>query len=569
MNTHATLDLFPLITGLAGGLALFLFGMDLMTTALKVMAGGRMKAMLGRFTTNRFKAVFAGAMVTAIVQSSSVTTVLLIGFISAGLMSLSQSIGVIMGANIGTTLTAQIIAFKVTSYALILIAVGFGMTFVKQGDRWQGYGRLVLGLGLIFFGMDLMSDATQPLRQFEPFIAAMQRMSNPFLALAASALFTALIQSSSATTGVVIVLASQGLVTLEAGIALAFGANVGTCATALLASLGKPREALQAAFVHTLFNVAGVLIWIGFVDQLAWMVRAVSPASDALTGMARLAAETPRQIANAHTLFNVANTLLFIGFTKPIARLVRRIVPDRPAPGAPEVQPRYLDPELLSTPALALDRVRMELRRIGERAYDMVSRALSTTLRGDRAALHELARRDEEIDALHEAIVTYLGHLSKKRLLSAETEMLYDYIAAANNIENIGDLVETSIVGAGMERIEAGVTVSAATEEALAALHRRVCETVQMALEALDATNLDLARQVIEAKPEINRLADRIEHHLVNRLTADGSDRIAHYRLETELTQYLKRVYYFAKRIAKALVEENVAGSREEPVDAA
>ena len=559
MPLHATLELFPLITGLAGGLALFLFGMDLMTASLKILAGGRMKAMLGRFTANRFKAVFAGALVTAVAQSSSVTTVLLIGFISSGLMSLSQSMGVIMGANIGTTLTAQIVAFKVTAYALVVIAVGFGVSFASKNERWQGYGRVMLGLGLVFFGMNLMSEATRPLSTFAPFVQAMQHMDHPLIGLAASALFTAMVQSSSATTGVIIVLASQGLITLEAGITLAFGANVGTCATAYLAAIGKPRAALQAAAVHTLFNVAGVAVWIGLIDPLADLVRAISPMSPELSGLARLAADTPRQIANAHTLFNIANTLLFIGLTGPATRLIRWLVPEKALPGD-GVKPRYLDAALLATPTLALDRARMELRRMGERAHDMVERALPVVLRGDRAALEALARRDDEIDTLHEAIVTYLGSLSKKRLLQPETEALYDYMTAANNLEGIGDLVETNIVTAGRERLDAGVRVGDATETVLTALHRRVCEILAQALEALDASDPDLARKVLDASEEINRLADRIEQHLVGRLTADASDRMTHYRLETDITHYLKSVYYFSGRIARALVEENGAG---------
>ncbi len=559
MPLQSTIELFPLITGLAGGLALFLFGMDLMTASMKILAGGRLKATLGRVTGNRFKAVLAGAVVTAIVQSSSITTVLIIGFISAGLMSLSQSIGVILGANIGTTITAQIIAFEVTAYALVLIAAGVGVSFMSKNERWRGYSRVLLGLGLVFFGMNLMSEATQPLSKYAPFVETMQRMDNPLVGLAASALFTALVQSSSATTGVIIVLASQGLITLEAGIALAFGANVGTCATAFLAAVGKPRQALQAAAVHILFNVAGVVVWIGLIDPLAGIVRAISPASPELEGLARLAADTPRQIANAHTLFNIANTLLFIGFTGPAARLIRWIIPDKATAGD-EVRPEYLDLALLSTPTLALDRARMELLRLGDRAYEMVERALPVALRGDRADLEALARCDDEIDTLHEAVVNYLGSLSKKRLLQPETETLYDYMAVANNLEGIGDLVETDIVAAGMERLDANVRVGYSTETELTALHRRVCETLALSLEALDASDQQRAREVLDASEEINRLVDGIEQHLVGRLTADAADRMTHYRIETDITQYLKSVYYFSRRIARSLVEENGAG---------
>ncbi len=556
MDAPGTLDTLAILMGLVGGLALFLFGMEQMTDALKGLAGGGMKRLLARLTTNRLKAVFAGAFVTAVIQSSSVTTVLVVGFISAGLMTLTQSIGVIMGANIGTTVTAQIIAFKVTQYALILVAVGFGMLFISKKERIRQYGAMVMGLGLIFFGMELMSEATRPLRTYAPFIDLMGQMEHPLLGILLSAAFTGLIQSSSATTGVIIVLAAQGFITLEAGIALAFGANIGTCVTALLAALGKPREAVQAAFVHVLFNVLGVVVWLGFIDELAWIVREISPTASGLEGTARLAAETPRQIANAHTLFNVANTFVFVWFAAPLAWLTRKVVPDRLPTGAEAIQPRYLDEILLETPALALDRVRMELRRIGERAYDMVGKALPIALRGSREDLEALAARDDEIDALHGAIVTYLGRLSQENLPAQESSQLYAYMAAANNIENIGDMIETNIVEAGRERLRNDVHVSEATQEALDALHARVCWAVQLALQALDASDAGMAGQVIDAKGEVSRLAGRAEAHLAHRLAAEAPNRLVTFRVESEIIEYLKRVYYFAKRIAKGVTGE-------------
>ena len=297
---EGSLDHFELWTGLFGGLALFLFGMDLMTKALKRAAGDHMKDLLSRFTRNRFLGVGMGILVTGIVNSSSVTTVIVVGFISAGLMSMAQSISIIMGANIGSTVTAQILAFNVTRFALPLITVGFALSFAAKRDEHQEYGRLLLGLGLVFYGMGVMSDAMAPLRGYRPFIEFIASLSHPLAAALAGAAFTAVIQSSAATTGLVIVLAGQALMSLETGIAVALGANIGTCATAVLAAIGKPREAIRAAAVHVLFNVAGVLIWLGFIPQLAELARLLSPSSDHLTGLARMASETPRQVANAH-----------------------------------------------------------------------------------------------------------------------------------------------------------------------------------------------------------------------------------------------------------------------------
>ena len=311
----AALDYFQMGMGLFGGLAIFLFGMEQMTATLKAVAGDGMKRILARLTTNRFKAVGAGAFVTAVIQSSSVTTVLVVGFVSAGLMSLQQSIGMIMGAEIGTTVTAQIIAFKVTGYALVAVAVGFAMQFFSKHERVCQYGLMIFGFGLIFFGMFLMGEAMKPLRTHQPFIELMGSMENPLLAILVSAAFTGLIQSSSATTAIIIMLAKSGFISLDAGIALAFGANIGTCVTALLASIGKPREAVQTAMVHLTFNVAGVLLWVGFIDQLAALVTSLSPAhTDVLDATERLMAEdTAPDRERAHDLQRGEHADLHLG----------------------------------------------------------------------------------------------------------------------------------------------------------------------------------------------------------------------------------------------------------------
>ena len=276
--TGSDIDWFNMGMSLLGGLALFLFGMEQMADSLKAVAGERMKVILAKLTTNRFMGAITGAFVTAVIQSSSVTTVLVVGFITAGLMSMAQSIGVIMGANIGTTITAQIVAFKVTKYALLMVAVGFGMLFSSRQEKIKQYGGMLMGLGLVFFGMAVMSDAMSPLRSYQPFLDLMTTMENPLIGILVAAVFTGLIQSSSATTGIVIVMATQGFITLEAGIALAFGANIGTCVTAMLAAIGKPREAVRAAVVHVLFNVFGVLVWIGLIPYLAEFVTWFSPS---------------------------------------------------------------------------------------------------------------------------------------------------------------------------------------------------------------------------------------------------------------------------------------------------
>jgi phosphate:Na+ symporter len=542
---------------LFGGLALFLFGMDQMADALKAVAGERMKLILARLTTNRFMGALTGAFVTAIIQSSSVTTVLVVGFISAGLMSMAQSIGVIMGANIGTTVTAQIVAFKVTKVALAMVAIGFGMLFFSKQERIKQYGAMLMGLGMVFFGMSVMGDAMQPLRSYQPFLDLMVRMESPIVGILIAAAFTGLIQSSSATTGIVIVMASQGFITLPAGIALAFGANIGTCVTALFASIGKPREAVRAAFVHVLFNFLGVLLWLGLISKLADFVTWFSPAHPELSGVDRLAAETPRQIANAHTVFNVANTLIFIWFTAPIARLVEWLVPDRPLEEEGIiVRAKYLDEELLSTPSLALDRVRLEVLHMGDHVQNMLAKIMPAMNAHDRAALTVIQNMDDQVDILHSRIVEYLGKISKTPLTEGQSSEFIRLMDAVNNLENIGDIIETDMVSLGGKLADENVKISDHTQRVLFGIHAAVVKSVDAAIQAVSQGSEIAAQTVTSMKQEINRLIESAELHEVRRLVAEEPNRITTYTIEIDIIEKLKRIYYFAKRMAKTVTPE-------------
>jgi phosphate:Na+ symporter len=559
-GADSDIDWWNMAMSLFGGLALFLFGMEQMADALKAVAGERMKIILARLTTNRFMGAATGAFVTAIIQSSSVTTVLVVGFITAGLMSMAQSIGVIMGANIGTTITAQIVAFKVTKAALLMVAVGFGMLFFSKQEKIKQYGGILMGLGLVFFGMSVMSDAMKPLRSYEPFLDLMTTMENPLIGILVAAAFTGLIQSSSATTGIVIVMATQGFITLQAGIALALGANIGTCVTAMLASIGKPREAVRAAVVHVLFNVFGVLLWVGFIPQLAEFVAWLSPAHPELTGTERLASEAPRQIANAHTIFNIANTIIFIGFTTQFARLVEKLVPDKPVEEKIIAEPKYLDEELLETPSLALDRARLEIGHMGDRVKEMLKGIMTAIVNGDRAMLKEIAKIDDEVDILHGHIVTYLGRISQKALTEQQTGTLVKLMSAANDLENIGDIIETDLVYLGNEGIDNQVAISKETRAMLAKLHEVVSTTAELAIDAVMENDEQAAQEVISMKADIGRLMDSAAMHESRRLVAEEPNRLAAYTLEIDIIEKLKRIYYFSKRMAKAVMPEEITG---------
>jgi phosphate:Na+ symporter len=542
---------FELWAGLFGGLALFLFGMDVMTRALKSAAGDYIKDILGRMTRNRLMGVGMGAFVTAVIQSSSVTTVILVGFISAGLMTMSQSVAVIIGANIGTTITAQILAFKVTKLALPLIAGGFLVSFTAKSEHWRQGGSIVLGLGMVFFGMAIMSDALFPLRSYPPFIEFMVNMQSALLGALLGAAFTAVVQSSSATTGILIVLASQGLIGLETAIAVALGANVGTCITAGLASIGKPREAKRAALVHTIFNVLGVLLWIGFIPQLAALAEWMSPSAEDLTGMDRLASEMPRQIANVHTFFNVANALIFIGFTNQLARLVERLLPDRPEPPIKAMLPKYLDEDLLETPSVALEAARSEIRRLGKRVRKMVRDVMPAAIVGSRADLVRIAEMDKVVDALHIAIVGYLGQISLHALSKRQSRELVQLVQVANALEHIGDRIATGLVTSANKRIDEDVRVSPQTAEVLNSFHEMVLDALSDALRAVVKQDSELARDVKQRRKELHRFSREAIEHGLGRLTADEPNRLNTYAREMEVLEIFDTVFSTARRIAR------------------
>ena len=546
------LNQFDLWTGLFGGLALFLFGMDLMTRALKRAAGEHMKDLLGKVTRNRFIGVAMGAAVTGIVNSSSVTTVILVGFISAGLMSMAQSVSVIMGANIGSTVTAQILAFNVTRFALPMITVGFLVSFLSKRDDWQEYGRIVLGMGLVFFGMGVMSTAMAPLRSYAPFIDFIATLSNPLTAALVGAAFTAVIQSSAATTGIVIVLAGQNLIDLETAIAVALGANIGTCATAGLAVIGKPREAVRAAVVHVFFNIAGVVIWIGLVPELASLVRAMSANPDALQGAAGAAAQAPRQVANAHTIFNVANTLLFIGFTPQIARLVEWMVPDRPLSEEETLAPKYLDDNLLSTPSIALENVRHEIGRMGDYVHDMLLRSRSPALANNRRQLDEIEALDKPVDRLHRAIISYLGRISAASLSPEQGRVLMQLVQIANDLEQIADRIASDVMTSARKRIDEHTAIRPESAERIAAFYGQVAKALAGALQAVAKHDADLAAAIRGMKREVSQVAHEIERESFGQLPAKEGEGVLGYVREVELLEILDGIFKIARRIARS-----------------
>jgi phosphate:Na+ symporter len=544
----------PLLIGLFGGVALLLYGLRELTRALRGVAGDKLRLLLARLTRNRASAVVTGAATTAILQSSTITTVLVVGFVGAGVMTLTASLGVILGSNVGTTLTAQVVAFDIAEWALAIVGAGFLAMTISKNEKIEGWGTAVLGLGFVFLGIQVMSSAMEPLRSYGPFVDTMARMETPLVGAAAGIAFTAVIQSSSATTVLAIVLASQGLLPLSAGVAIVIGANIGTCFTAGLAAIGRSRDAQRAAAAHVLFNVVGGGLWLVLLGPLLTVTTAISPSHPDLAGAARLAAEVPRQLANAHTIFNVANVILFFGLLGPTAVLLGRLLPERTDRELPESTPRHLETELLGTPSLALDAARREVGRLGELVLRMLLKAPNSVLAGDRASLVRLAEADNDVDVLYDHIVGYLRRLLEGSLTPDESHEMLTLLEVSNALESIGDLVEQNLVALGHRRLDNGLQMSGATLTVLRELFASVNKTVSDAIEAVVHGDEEAAGRVMHGKRSLNQRLDAARGHQVTRLLASEGHRSRLYAIETDVIEIIKRVEYLARHVVEPRV---------------
>lgn len=529
---------------LLGGLAIFVLGMNLMTQALNKLAGSKMKALLGAFTRNRFAAALSGATITAAVQSSSVTTVLLVGFSSVGLISVAQSVGVIFGANVGSTFTAQIIAFKIAGFGAPLLALGLVIHLYRKWERFSQFGLFTLGLGAIFFGMQEMSEATYPLRDYAPFMEMMQVFHAPWVGILAGLIFTAIVQSSAATIGLCIILATQNILSAENAIAIALGANIGTCITAAFAAIGRPVAAWRIVVIHVVFNVAGALIWYAFIPQLYHIshVIASSFVDDSSVG---------REIAIAHTVFNTVNLLLFIGFTGPVAKLAYLVVPDKRAEDGDRAKPIYLDAIFLHTPSMAIDRARLETGRLASFALRLSEEAPVAAISGSEQDLAELSKRDDELDDLQTAILSYLAKIDAATLSQEELDSINEVIALANAWENIGDALDNHVLALGRDRLDTGLAVSDETKRSIIELHQALLEDMRLAMAITTSADPKVAEILREKNKAFNKLADEAEHALQARLLGRAAERMDLFRLESDLIGNLKRIHEYLRRISQ------------------
>ena len=556
-----------MLFGLAGGLGFFLLGMSMMSSALQRGAGSRLQSVLRALTRNRFIGVAVGAVVTVFVQSSSATTVMLVSFVRAGLLSFGQTLGVILGADIGTTVTTQLIAFKLTDYSLLMISVGFGLRLLARRGRWRNAGEALLGFGILFYGMYVMSLAMEPLRSYQPFLDALSNLESPILGIVVGTLFTALIQSSAAFIGLVIVLAQQGLLTLGIAIPLMFGANIGTCITAALAGLGGGREAGRVALAHTGFKVLGVLLFVGWIPQFAEIVRRISPgAGEAGLDPETLARVIPRQIANAHTLFNVGLALVFLPLTGLAARGLVRLLPDKPVPDPePKYRARFLDKGMLTTPVLALNLAKVEILRLGEKVLKMTQMLQEPFLMRDLDSLDKLHEFEDEVDALDRQITQYLIGIAKQKINDEQTEEVFLMMNVTKQYEHIADIIDKELRPLARKMVAGGIAFSASGRIEVEAFHMKVVKQVARGLEAFRDGSLDKARRMTEKQQKYDALEDRYRQTHFERIRSAVAESLASSEVHLDLMDGLHKISSYSANIARAMLAHEPGARTGEP----
>ena len=538
--------------GLFGGLALFLHGMQMMSSGLEAAAGNRMKAVLEKLTANRFMGILLGALITTAVQSSSATTVMVVGFVNAGIMNLNQAVWLIFGANVGKTTTGLLIALDVGALAPIVAFVGvFMMVFLKKPSL-QHIGQLLAGLGILFIGMDMMSASMEPLREVPAFVNMMATLSNPILGIAFGAIFTALIQSSAASVGILQTLAAAGVVEFSGAVYVLFGQNIGTCITAVMASFGTSRDAKRATCVHLLFNVIGTVIFtvVVMVFPLTELIESMVPGPMA-------------QIAVMHVIFNLATTVLLVPFGSSLARLAARILPDETAPVQESergMRLAYLTPVTaggkdggLGVSAIVVDQLRNELRRMLEMARQNVDASFKAVLEKDVAPLERVEKREMYIDYLNKEISRYISRLIAIETNERGSKIVSCLFAISGNIERIGDHAD-NLAGYTKMLVQEDITFSEFAREEVRQM-RDVSIRAVSALLSGEAGRPEWLTQVAQLEQKIDDMtADFRRDQLVRMRDGTCSDEacILYSELLTDFERIGDHVLNIAQELTKA-----------------
>ena len=550
-----------IIFGVAGGLALFIYGMNLMGEGLKKAAGERLRIILETITRNPISGIIVGALVTMIIQSSSATTVMVVGFVNARLMTLRQAIGVIMGATIGTTITAQLIAFNIGEYAYLIAALGFVLFFFIKYKNWQYIGEVFFGLGVLFIGLNTMSDMLKPLANHPVFAEWIVNLGkHPVMGVLVGTLMTMIVQSSSATVGVLQTIASQPvivngafqpLIPLTSAIPILLGDNIGTTITALLAGIGANKAAKRAAVAHTLIKIFGTLIFLMLMPLFLKLVQFIPPHIDLAQGITAVDI-IKRQIANAHTAFNTLNSIIWIPFIGFLTMLVTKLVPGEDI--YIEKGVKFLNPRVINNAAVALELSAKELVRMGEFAANMLTIVKNVFISLDASTRSQVDEMEETLDYLQEQIINYMSTVvSQISLTEPESLRLTDLMHVVGDIERIGDHC-VNVIELSEYKTKEGLKFSDQANQELEDIFNLTSEMVSEAINALRDNDFTAAHHVLKLEKKMDELEAELRDNHINRLN-QGACNPSSAVCYVEIMKNLERIADHCNNIAEAVLD--------------
>jgi len=533
-----------MILTLFGGVLLLLYGIQSAGEGLKEAAGPQIKTALQSLTKNRAAGLFTGVGVTFVLQSSSATTVLLVGLVDAGLMSLAQTMGVILGADVGTTLTVQLLAFNIEDWAVFIAGMGLLLMFIGGQPERKSLGKGIFGFGLIFLSIKIMAESIAPLQHNDLFRQLLLAVGeNPLAGLLIAAALTAVLHSSAATLGLAITLSINHLITLPAALPMILGANIGTCVTAYLGSLRSKADAKRVAWAHVLFKVVGSLLVLPFLGPFARLTE--------LT-----ASDLARQIANAHTIFNVGLALLFLPFTGVFARLTQKLVAEKAEEAEGKFGPKYLNPAMLTEPSLALAQAVREALRMAEVVQDMLGLSLDALLGQSRELIEMVENMDDRVDLLDRAIRFYLTQLSSQKMTPEEARRQMGILHLVSNLEAIGDVIDKNLMELAKKKLDKQGEFSAAGREDIKALHAKVLENLELAISAFTGHDQELAQKVLRHKPGIREIEQELYQRHIQRLEKGLAESFETSSIHLDIISNLKRINSLLTNIVYPIVQE-------------
>ena len=535
---------------MAGGLGLFLFGMELMSDSIEKVAGARLRRILEIFTTNRFMGMIVGIIFTGIIQSSSACTVMVVSFVNSGLMNLYQAAGVILGANIGTTITSQLVSFNLSKIAPLILLVGVVVMMFTKKEKVRKVAEVVVGFGILFVGLSTMSQAMANMKNEPQVVNLLMSLKNPFLATLMGFALTAIIQSSSVTVSIVLLLANQDLLPLPITLYIILGCNIGACATAMLASMTGKKDAKRAALIHLLFNIIGtVIIYIAlFVagDQIVELIKSIST-------------DNGRFVANAHTLIKIAQVIMLFPFTGWLVKMTYLIVPgeDQKVGYRESYQLKYIGDKVVFNPATAVVEVIKELERMASLAEENLNRAMNALITLDEEDIEEVYEVEKNINFLNHAITDYLVKINQTTLPIEDLNSLGALFHVVNDIERIGDHAE-NVADAARQRKEEGVSISKEAQKELGDMLEMVNKIIRYAVEMFAKSDESHMQEIVTLEDQVDEKERELQKKHVERLTKGECSPEAGM-IFSDIVSGLERVADHATNIAFAITTEEDA----------